>query len=52
MRTMESVALTEAVKSIQQLTDEKATFEKFGGLRKIIDAGVKALAMENNNVSN
>jgi hypothetical protein len=26
--------------------DEKATFEALGGLRKIIDAGVKALAME------
>jgi hypothetical protein len=33
-------------------TDEKERFEKLGGLRKIIDAGVKALAMENNNVSN
>ena len=27
-------------------TDEKATFETLGGLRRIIDAGVKALAME------
>jgi len=27
-------------------TDEKATFEALGGLRRIIDAGVKALAME------